>query len=81
MKKENPRMDIVSRKRYPKDMLFRFVISSGLVRLGEDGLGRGFYLLKDPSSIETFFRKRLYSRFGKIEDEAALREELYGKVK
>ncbi len=72
-------MDIVSRERYPKERLFRFVVREGIVTL-DDASGRGFYLLASPSSIETFFRKKPYLRFGKILDEASMKEELLKRV-
>jgi predicted RNA-binding protein YlxR (DUF448 family) len=80
MKIENGRMDIVSRKRYPKDMLFRFVVSNGEVVLSDDNKGRGFYLLRSVSSIIIFFFKKPYSRYGRISREDELREELLRRL-
>ena len=51
------RMDSLTRKRYPKDRLIRFVLVDGVLTIDEamSTEGRGFYLLKE--NVRTYFEK------------------------
>ena len=73
MRKDNPRMCFVSRERFDKSELFRFVVVSGIVTLDEFSSlsGRGFYLHKDKEAIEKARRRKMFNRFGSIKDEVS----------
>lgn len=63
--KANPtRMDIVSRKTYPKDSLLRFVVVDGNIVLDEHHVlpGRGCYLLKSKDALRLALKKNLFAR-------------------
>lgn len=64
MKRENPRLDIVSRKPYPTSELIRLVVVRGVVTLDLDHklLGRGFYLKKDATSLEAALKRKAFER-------------------
>lgn len=70
MIKTNARMDITSRERMDKSDLFRLAIDpvSGKLDLAEDGKGRGIYLAKRIEAVDRFFAKRLYARYGEIQE-------------
>ena len=78
MRKENPRMDIASRERFDKSQLFRFVIVDGVVTLDRNSSmpGRGYYLYKSKEAIEKAKRKRMLSRYGRLENEEEFFENL-----
>lgn len=58
------RMDIVTRKTYPKEELLRFVVFKGVVTLDKGQVlpGRGCYVKKDEESLQKAFSKKLISR-------------------
>ncbi len=64
MKIENERMDILSRKSYPKKELFRLVFIKGALLLEENSplKGRGVYLKKDKESIAMARKKKLLEK-------------------
>lgn len=63
MRKENPRMDALSRKRYPKSELFRIVGTPSPRLEGELPLpGRGVYLHKDKATVELSRKKRILEK-------------------
>lgn len=72
MKKENPRSDALTRKRYPKNELFRLVKGpNGVLTLDQEGTakGRGVYVLKDLKTIESTFKKGVLRRYGQVTPE------------
>ena len=81
MQINNTRIDIATRKPYPKDMLLRFVTEPSL-RVCPFG-GRGFYLLKDGSTLEIALKKRSIEKLLKHqlseEEIALLKEALWTK--
>lgn len=58
------RMDILDRKSYPKDSLFRFVVKDKKPYLDIDNTleGRGYYILKDKEHILLALKKRRFPR-------------------
>lgn len=64
MKQQPNRMDIATRKVYPKADLLRFVISNGEIVLDEchSMSGRGCYLYKSQASLEIALKKNLFQR-------------------
>lgn len=70
MKYTVSRMDILTRKSYPIDELFRLTITDdGLVLdLDSSRKGRGLYLHKDKNTIETAKKKKLLLRYLKDEE-------------
>ena len=63
MKRENTRLDIASRKAYPKSELIRLVLVDGVVTLGNATIGgRGVYLHRDAASLDTAIRKKAFER-------------------
>ena len=64
MKLTPTRMDIASRKTYPKDRLLRFVVIDGTLLLDEKHVlpGRGCYLLKSKEALATAVKKNLFTR-------------------
>ena len=64
MKQPAYRMDIVTRKSFPKESLFRFVLSNDRIVLDVDQClpGRGCYLKKDLESLEKAISKKLFQR-------------------
>ena len=78
MRKENGRMDILSRKSYPKKKLFRLVFLSPSLLLEEDRplKGRGVYLLKSEESVAEAKRRKLLERRFRLSS----CDELYGKM-
>ncbi len=64
MKIENERMDILSRKSYPKKELFRLVFLNHELLLEKDSplKGRGVYLKKDKDSVASARKKKLLER-------------------
>lgn len=63
MRKDNPRMDALSRKRYAKSELFR-IVGLPSPRLEEDVPlpGRGVYLHKDKATVELARKKHLLEK-------------------
>ena len=82
MKKESGRMDLLSRRVYPKSDLFRLVLVSGSLRLeGERPLlGRGVYLKKDKESLGKAKAKRLLEKRFRLDDCSFVYEEMEGKL-
>lgn len=69
MKKENTRMDVCSRDRYPKDRLFRLTgFPSPSLEEDRPLLGRGVYILKDKATIEKARQKKVLERAFKCAD-------------
>ena len=69
MRRENGRMDIVSRKSFPKRELFRLVFSSSLLLEGERPLkGRGVYLKKDEATIREARKRKILERRFRLSD-------------
>ena len=64
MKRENPRLDVASRTRYPKEELLRIAMVQGVVTpdLAGNLPGRGIYLRKDAASLETALKKKAFER-------------------
>lgn len=64
------RMDLATRKVYPKEELFRLVIQGGRLLLDREGNlpGRGVYVLKDGNSVTKVFRKGMLKRYCKDDD-------------
>ena len=65
------RMDLATRKVYPKEELFRLVVvQGGSLLLDREGSlpGRGVYVLKDGSSVAKVFRKGMLKRYCKDDD-------------
>lgn len=73
MKKSNPRMDLLSHKRYPREELFRLV-ACPLPSLEKDKPlpGRGVYLHKDGTTLETARRKKALERAFHCQDCSSL---------
>lgn len=77
MKKENGRMDALSRKSYPKKELFRLVERGGsLVYDPKQNMpGRGYYLHKDAATLDEFEAKGLAKKRWRLPlEEGALRQ-------
>lgn len=72
------RMDILSRKKYPKDELIRLVKQDDKLVLNGDLKGRGIYIHKDRETILKVFNKGLLKRYN-IDNES-LKEELLSYV-
>ena len=70
MRIENERMDIMSRKSYPKKELFRLVFLEHELLLEKDSplKGRGVYLKKDKASVANARKKKLLERRFRLED-------------
>lgn len=70
MRKENERMDILSRKSYPKKELFRLVFHGQTLLLEKESplKGRGVYLKKDRESIASARTKKLLERRFRLKD-------------
>lgn len=64
------RMDLLTRKSYPKQELLRLVFSDGKLIYDKDGNlpKRGIYIHKDSQTIEKVFQKGLLKRFVKDQD-------------
>ena len=64
MKRENPRMDIASRERFPKEELLRLVYVHGVVTPDPRGElpGRGIYLKKDSASLALALKRKAFER-------------------
>ena len=64
MKRENPRLDVASRKPYPKNELLRIAMVQGVVTpdLAGNLPGRGIYLHKDESSLDSALKKKAFER-------------------
>ena len=58
MKKDNPRLDLLTRKPFPKAELIRFVVEDNKIRVRESG-GRGYYIAKDSDLTSAKARKAL----------------------
>ncbi len=57
-------MDLLSRKSYPRDELFRLVMLDGTLHLDNGGLqGKGIYLHKDEETVKKAFQKKIFRRF------------------
>lgn len=71
------RMDIVTRKKYPKDILLRFVYQNGSLRFerGENRSGRGVYI--HPTSFEDPRLEKAFSRAFKSNISKKMIEEAY----
>ncbi len=78
MKKIVERRDILSRKTYPRDELFRFVKCDGYLLFDSSYTrdGRGYYIHKDVNSILALKKKNAFTRIGKISDVEGLIKEL-----
>lgn len=72
------RMDLLTRKSYPRNKLVRLVLVEGKLTLDLDNKlqGRGIYFLKDKDTIEKVFSKGVLKRFSKSTDFVALAEEV-----
>ena len=70
MRRENERIDILSRKSYPKKELFRLVFLNHELLLEEDRplQGRGVYLKKDRESVAAARKKKLLERRFRLDD-------------
>ena len=64
MKRENPRSDFVTRVRYPKSELLRFVVTPAGLLVDKEGvaLGRGFYMKRDLATLQLALKKRAFER-------------------
>ncbi|MCI1735632.1 MAG: DUF448 domain-containing protein [Bacilli bacterium] len=80
MKKPYPvkRMDVFTRRIYPKDELFRLVYQNGtLVWDSSYSLpGRGIYVSKDGQSLDLVLKRHSLKRYSKGADVSALEKEL-----
>lgn len=78
MKAVVERMDLLSRKRYPKARLFRLVKENDVLIFdgNQDRPGRGYYLLKDEKTLQALKKKNVLLRFSKKTDYEALLEQL-----
>ncbi len=78
MKRIVERRDILTRKTYPKNELFRFVKRDGYLIFDKDYSmeGRGYYIHKDEKSILSLKNKNAFTRIGRISDLDKLTEEL-----
>ncbi len=78
MKRIVERRDILTRKTYPKEELFRFVKCDGYLVFDKTYTmnGRGYYIHKDEKSILAVKGKNAFTRIGKIADPEKLAEEL-----
>jgi predicted RNA-binding protein YlxR (DUF448 family) len=76
--KENLRRDIFSKKSYPREALFRFVVKEGSVVYDPSGHlpGRGFYLLKSLPALELAAKNHLLAHYGGAPEETGLYEKL-----
>ncbi len=72
------RMDILSRKSYPREELFRLVKQEGKLILDLEGSlpGRGVYVCKDAETLEKVFQKGLLRKYANKEDLIVLESEL-----
>lgn len=73
------RLDIVSRKTFPKKELFRLVKDEeGKLRLDKDSsfMGRGLYLHKDEETLKAARKKGVLKRYSKNTDFDALFKEM-----
>ena len=59
---------LITRKKYIKNDLFRFIVINENVFLDQNKIfsGRGFYLVRDIDSIEEFINKNLFSKVLKL---------------
>ena len=64
MKIENTRLDVASRKPFPKSALLRIVMRLGVVVPDPDNElpGRGVYLLRSKDALETAIKKKAFER-------------------
>lgn len=64
------RMDLLTRKSYPRNQLIRLVLIDGklILDLNHKILGRGIYLLNDGNTLEKVFKKGLLKRYCKDEE-------------
>ncbi len=78
MKRENERIDILSRKSYPKKELFRLVFLDHQLLLETDCplKGRGVYLKKDKENIALARKKKLLERRFRLQDCDAIYSEM-----
>ncbi len=82
MKEVVERMDILSRKRYPRERLIRLVRKEDVFVLDPANAlpGRGYYLLRERVSIERLKKKNVLLRYSKKTDYPKLFEELEGLI-
>lgn len=75
------RMDLLSRKQFPREELFRLVLQEGklLLDLSYSLKGRAVYVKKDVETIEVIFKKGLLRRYSK-EDLTTLKQEMIEHV-
>lgn len=78
MKAVVERMDILSRKKYPKERLFRLVRKEDILFLDREGNlpGRGYYLLRETTTLEKLRKKNPLLRFSKKTDYEKLFSEM-----
>ena len=64
MKRENPRLDVATRKSFPKNQLLRLVKIGPkvVVDKSQSLLGRGYYLHKDEAALELALRRHVFER-------------------
>jgi predicted RNA-binding protein YlxR (DUF448 family) len=78
MRRINQRQDFLSKKKYPKSELLRFVEAGGLVRLDrqQNVLGRGVYLREDSlaSALEQHAFTRAFGHKVTKEEEDAIKK-------
>lgn len=69
-------MDLVTRKRYPREQLFRLVKKDNNLLLDKDDTikGRGYYVLKDKETLALLEKKKLLSRLTKSDTTTLLLE-------
>lgn len=72
------RMDILSRKSFPREELFRLVKQDGkfLLDLNDTLPGRGIYIHRDEETLAKVFQKGLLRKYASKEDLAVLESEL-----
>lgn len=76
MKIDNPRTDIVTRGKHPKEDLFRVVLREGVARVSDTLPGRGYYVLRDEKAIKALSPKHFRGKIG-LEEVERLRKDLY----
>lgn len=77
------RMDVLTRKPYPEEKLFRLTLSEGKLVYDKNHTlkGRGIYVLKDKENLEKTFRKGVLKRCSHTADYENLFKELSEDVK
>lgn len=76
------RMDLLGRKRYPRNLLFRLVLKEDIFLLddGQKEKGRGYYVLKDEETLSKLRKRNVLQRYSKKTDFEKLFAEMEEKL-